>query len=69
MQLFDKLYLNYAPSSYSLKIKTKDFKNVETCSYFGRFNRDALKYKRLHESRKRRKEIKRFASVRKKLSP
>lgn len=55
MQLSDKLYLKHAPTSYSLHRRTKDFKCVETCSYFGKFNRNELNCKRFHESRKRKK--------------
>lgn len=40
MQLSDKLYLKHAPPSYSPQRKTKDFKGIETCSYFGKFNRN-----------------------------
>lgn len=57
MQLPDKLYFKRASTSYSQQRKPKDFKGVETCSYFGKSNRNELNCKRLHELGKRRKEI------------
>lgn len=56
LQLSDKLYLKYAPTSCSPQRKTKDFKAVKTCRYFGKLNRNELNCRRLHEIGKRRKD-------------